>query len=137
MSLDSFGTIEAHDFMGKDGFVWWIGVVEDNNDPLKLGRARVRIFGFHNENQPDEIRTTSATPNNSAPDGISTNDLPWALALAPLGNSGCPKSPPIASWVLGFFLDGQLAQQPVMLGVLPGYRYQNPVQPGSTRRIPT
>lgn len=130
MSLNAFGTPSAHDFMGKDGFVWWIGVVEDNKDPLKLGRARVRIFGFHNE-------SAQTTTSESAATGIATDDLPWALAMAPLGNSGCPKAPPIASWVLGFFLDGQLAQQPVMLGVLPGYRYQNPLAPASSPPFPT
>ena len=39
------------DFMGKNGFVWWTGVVEDINDPLRLGRLRVRIIGFHTENK--------------------------------------------------------------------------------------
>ena len=34
-------------FFGKQGFIWWQGVVEDIEDPLKLGRCRVRIFGFH------------------------------------------------------------------------------------------
>lgn len=130
MALDAFGTVDAHDFMGKDGFVWWIGVVEDNKDPLKLGRAKVRIFGFHNE-------VSQITSAGLAPNGITTEELPWTLALAPLGNSGCPKSPPIASWVLGFFLDGQLAQQPVMLGVLPGYRYQDPVDTSSSTPLPT
>lgn len=122
MSLDAFGTMDAHDFMGKDGFVWWIGVVEDNKDPLKMGRARVRIFGFHNEKAEQS--------------GIATKDLPWAIALAPLGNSSCPKSPPIATWVLGFFLDGQLAQQPVMIGAIPGYRYQDPRVDPFTASLP-
>ena len=29
-------------FMGMDGFIWFTGVVEDRNDPSKLGRVRVR-----------------------------------------------------------------------------------------------
>ena len=36
-------------FMGLDGFVWFTGVVEDRNDPAKLGRVRVRCLGFHTE----------------------------------------------------------------------------------------
>ena len=36
-------------FMGQDGFVWFIGVVEDRNDPSKLGRVKVRCLGFHTE----------------------------------------------------------------------------------------
>lgn len=133
MALDPFGTIEAHDFMGKDGFIWWIGVVEDNRDPLRLGRAKVRIFGFHNENS----EVSFASPGSEAETGIETEDLPWALALAPLDNSTSPKSPPIHTWVLGFFLDGQLGQQPVMLGVLPGYRKRNPLNSGSSAPSPT
>ena len=34
-------------FMGMDGFVWFVGVVEDRNDPSKLGRVRVRCLGYH------------------------------------------------------------------------------------------
>ena len=30
-------------------FVWWQGVVEDRDDPLKLGRCRVRIVGYHTD----------------------------------------------------------------------------------------
>ena len=36
-------------FMGLSGYVWWQGVVEDRQDPLELGRARVRILGFHSD----------------------------------------------------------------------------------------
>ena len=28
-------------------FVWWMGVVEDITDPEIIGRARVRIMGYH------------------------------------------------------------------------------------------
>lgn len=106
------GSINAHDFMGKDGFFWWIGVVEDRNDPLKLGRARVRVFGYHTSDQTL----------------LPTEDLPWALALTPLNNPHGVKSPEESSWVLGFFLDGQIGQQPVMLGVLPGARVKEVIQ---------
>ena len=32
--------------IGLDGFVWFIGVVEDRNDPTKLGRVKVRCVFF-------------------------------------------------------------------------------------------
>jgi hypothetical protein len=108
--MSDIGKVSDHDFMGRNGFYWWVGVVEDVNDPLRLGRARVRIFGVHHESV----------------DVLPTDQLPWATALAPLSASTSPKSPPHASWVLGFFLDGRLAQQPVMLGVFCGLRSQTP-----------
>ena len=37
-------------FQGKDGYVWWNGVVEDRKDPFKLGRRRVRSLGWHTSN---------------------------------------------------------------------------------------
>ena len=39
-----------YNFIGKDGFIWWMGIVEDNDDPLGLGRLGIRIFGHHTEN---------------------------------------------------------------------------------------
>ena len=35
----------------KDGFNWWIGCVEDRMDPEKMGRCKVRIFGYHTDNK--------------------------------------------------------------------------------------
>lgn len=104
--------------MGKNGFFWFVGVVEDTNDPLGLGRARVRIFGLHNED----------------PTVLPTASLPWALALAPLNNADAPMSPPVTTWVLGFFLDGEIAQQPVMLGCLVGNRYKEVLASDSSNR---
>ena len=48
-------------FMGLDGFVWFTGVVEDRNDPVKLGRVRVRCLGIHTEDKNE----------------IPTEDLSW------------------------------------------------------------
>ena len=42
-------------FMGKDGFLWFIGVVEDRMDPKRLGRLRVRCLGHHTEDK-DKIK---------------------------------------------------------------------------------
>ena len=43
-------------FMGMDGFIWFTGVVEDRDDPSKLGRVRVRIVG-HNTDDKSKIPT--------------------------------------------------------------------------------
>ena len=93
------------EFMGQGGFVWWFGVVEDINDPLKLGRVRVRIFGYHTENKGS----------------IRTSDLPWAHPLQDITSasiSGVGRSPTglvTGSHVFGFFRDGTNAQQPVVM----------------------
>lgn len=92
-----------NEYAGLNGFIWWTGVVEDRKDPLKLGRCRVRIIGWHSDNVND-------TP---------TNTLPWAQALLPLNNP-MTFTPKESDMVVGFFLDGVNAQHPVMMGVLPG-----------------
>ena len=38
-------------FLGLNGFIWFIGVVEDRQDPSKTGRLRVRALGHHTENK--------------------------------------------------------------------------------------
>ncbi len=38
-------------FAGKNGFTWFVGIVEDRQDPLKMGRVRVRCVGWHAENK--------------------------------------------------------------------------------------
>jgi hypothetical protein len=43
------------------------GVVEDNNDPLKLGRVKVRIWGLHTDKKIKDDY-----------EGIPTEELPWA-----------------------------------------------------------
>jgi len=97
-------------FMGKNGFFWFNGVVEDRNDPQKLGRLRVRCVGIHTANKDD----------------LPTTDLPWAQVIHPItssGISGLGHSPTFVvegSWVFGYFRDGSACQEPMILGTLPG-----------------
>ena len=98
------------EYLGKDGFVWFHGVVEDIKDPLLLGRCRVRVFGYHSPNKQD----------------ILTEELPWAHPIQPLTDaaiSGIGNSPTgllRGSHVIGFFRDGAEAQQPVIFGSIGG-----------------
>ena len=95
--------------MGQDGFSWFIGVVEDRNDPKKASRVRVRCLGYH---------TTDIQE-------IPTEDLPWATVMMPVtagANSGIGMSPHFlieGTWVVGFFRD-LAKQEPVIMGALPG-----------------
>jgi hypothetical protein len=97
-------------FMGLEGWIWFQGVVEDRNDPLKLGRCRVRCVGFHTESKTD----------------IPTDDLPWAMPMQPItsaamnGIGQTPLGPVEGTWVIGFFRDGRELQEPVILGTLGG-----------------
>jgi hypothetical protein len=98
------------EFMGKAGFQWFVGVVEDRKDPQTLGRLRVRCLGYHTEGL----------------DKLPTKDLPWAHVMNPITSatvSGLGQSPLGAvegTWVVGFFQDGGDAQQPIIIGTLPG-----------------
>jgi hypothetical protein len=97
-------------FMGKNGFNWFVGVVEDRQDPQTLGRLRVRCLGYHTE---DLLK-------------LETKDLPWAHVMNPVTSatvSGLGQTPLGAvegTWVVGFFQDGADAQQPIIIGTLPG-----------------
>ncbi len=86
------------------GFVqpmFFVGVVEDRNDPRVEGRVRVRAFGVHGSNQQ-----------------IATEELPWATLI--IGNHDVNFTPPpLNAWVFGFFIDGRDAQQPMILGLIP------------------
>lgn len=95
--------------MGHDGFIWWIGVIEDVNDPLGKLRARVRIFGWHDGDT----------------EKLSTQNLPWAYPLIPVTTNRTVPNYQQGDWVLGFFLDARLGQQPIIMGVLPAYTYKN------------
>ena len=97
-------------FLGQTGFIWWHGVVEDVNDPLLVGRCKVRIFGYH---LADRVE-------------LPISSLPWAYPMQPITSaalSGIGTSPTgllVGSHVFGFFRDGDIAQDPVMIGSFGG-----------------
>lgn len=105
---------ENKTFAGKNGFVWWIGVVEDRQDPIKLGRCRVRCVGWHADNKMQ----------------LPTDMLPWAMPAYPV-NSVNTYAPREGDMVFGFFVDGENGQDPVMLGIFPGIplKASNPQDP--------
>jgi len=90
-------------------------VVEDNNDPEKLGRVKVRIFGIHtknNENSGEEFNF------------ISTSDLPWSEVMG--GNqfgliSGVGTSSILrqGTWVW-IVLDNENPNKPIIIGTIIG-----------------
>lgn len=101
-------------FAGQEGFYWWFGVVEDREDPQKLGRVKVRVHNFHG-NKID-------TP---------TDDLQWApVLMQPTSASSLkvgisPTGIIVGSTVFGFFVDGQDGQIPMVLGTLHGIPDKN------------
>jgi len=106
-------------FLGRDGFIWWVGQVADpkywRNEKTRIDnakeawgyRCKVRIIGYHSFDRNE----------------LKDEDLPWAHILtsasdgAP-GQGGFGKLPLLIGGesVVGFFLDGEEAQQPVVMG---------------------
>lgn len=90
-----------NDFYGTK-FCWWTGIVADRTtDKLMVGRIRVRIIGLHAEDTPKE-------------------HLPWAQMLYPTNAAKLFSTPVEGDWVFGFFMDGENAQMPIVVGVYNG-----------------
>lgn len=110
-------------FLGKDGFTWWVGQVallkSSSGDKVQLqsnpkgeslyyNRVKVRIIGYHTANCSE----------------LKDEDLPWAHIMIPAGQSngslgnGSSHEYKGGESVIGFFLDGDDGQQPVILGSL-------------------
>lgn len=85
--------------------LFFIGVIEENNDPRLEGRVKVRAFGIHGTNRD-----------------INSDELPWAICVkGDYDANGTPGLglPALNSFVFGMFLDGDSAQQPMVLGLIP------------------
>jgi hypothetical protein len=118
----------VRNFFGKDQLIWWIGQVTDpskgkwktaterqrteDGQEIYSHRVRVRIIGYHDceEDLPDE-------------------DLPLAHVLLPPNRSVTAGQGELSNYqggevVIGFFLDGDDAQQPVVFGTLFKQTYQ-------------
>ena len=115
-------------FIGRDGFRWWIGQIPptasapEQADGEGWGfRYKVRILGYHTDNiseLPDE-------------------DLPWAGVMMPTtagsGGGGFAQSARInqGDIVVGFFLDGDDAQIPVIMGAFGKTQFTPSLEPSN------
>lgn len=97
-----------------DGMVWFVGIVTDVDDPIKIGRVRVKIFDWHDDSY--------------------SGDYPWCQPIQSITSAASsdvgfsPTGILVGSWVVGFFLDGNQAQRPVILGTLGGVPKDNAVR---------
>jgi hypothetical protein len=85
-------------------FETFLAIIEDLDDPLMLGRCRLRVFQHHDKSIP-------------------TEDLDWAKPIIPNSSAieGVGISPTwykVGTWVVGFYIDGKTRQQPLILGAL-------------------
>lgn len=111
--------ILSDDFYG-DRFRWFVGIVQDIADDR--ARVRVRIFGIHHMEDYERI------PNDS---------LPWALVTYPTtggqtSGGNVSHGLKVGTWVVGFFVDGEDSQQPIVLGVINGGQGSINNSPGGT-----
>ena len=86
------------------------GIVENRNDPLKLGRCQVRVIGLHTHDKTQ----------------LKTDDLPWAYPMQSITSaamSGIGQAPVgvvEGTVVLIVFMDDPDNQQPIIIGSLGG-----------------
>lgn len=84
---------------------FFYGIVEDRNDPLQIGRVRVRVHGVHTDNKTQ----------------LASADLPWSTVILPttaIGFSGFGHGHSLVegSTVFGMFRDDDM-QDFVVMGV--------------------
>lgn len=122
-------------FVGRDGFRWWVGQIapikEWAANATQKGqgwgfRYKVRIMGYHPQNQVE----------------LPDKDLPWAQTILPTtagtGGGGYAQNVKLQQGdvVLGFFLDGDDAQIPVIIGAFGRSEYIKYLKPGPFRPFP-
>ena len=92
--------------MGQEGFRWWVGTVIDCvNDPLQLGRVRVRVRGVDTYKDDEQITQ-------------------WAVCVTPTTSAsyrGVGDTPSLVegSEVFGFFADGNRGEVRIVVGSIP------------------
>ena len=105
---------------------FFIGVVEDRNDPMKLGRCKVRVVGLHTHDKTI----------------LPTSDLPWSMLMQPITGAaiaGIGQSnigPVEGTTVIVIFHDYPDCQQPIMIGALGGLPQAEPVLIGQFNDSP-
>ena len=107
-------------FIGRDGFRWWIGQIP----PLSTMGKQVKGSGWGNRYK---VRIMGYHPANTVE--LKDEDLPWAQCLLPTtsGTGAANYASDVklqqGDVVFGFFMDGDNAQVPVILGAFGRTRY--------------
>ena len=101
---------------------FFIGVVEDRNDPLNVGRVRVRVVGLHYHDKTV----------------LPTNMLPWAMVMQPVagGTGTVVAGPAEGTTVIVIFEDFPENQYPIVIGVLPGIPQASKIHVDSFEETP-
>jgi len=116
--LGAAPTLESNYWFGAQGNRLWVGQIEGDGDTLIDGtkvedkdesyRVKVRIMGYHTRSRKN----------------LPPKDLPWASVMMPTtetitrDHAGTTHGLENGMWVLGLFMDGESAQQPVVMGSL-------------------
>ena len=114
--LGAAPTLESNYWFGAQGNRLWVGQVECDGDKTITGdecvdyqesnRVKVRIMGYHTRSRSQ----------------LKSLDLPWATVLMPTTETISRHSAGVVHglengmWVLGTFMDGESAQQPLVMG---------------------
>ena len=128
-------------FIGKDGFNWFVGQVENDGSGhfatdlaknlagsaanLLTNYTALGIFGRTNIDWDWTNKVKVRIMGYHSPNKIElpTEELPWALVMMPVTSPqksgiGSLHQLQINSWVIGFFMDGANAQVPIIIGAL-------------------
>ena len=122
--IDQLATLGKVNSIGRDGFLWWIGQVAHKDSWREVNKA-ISLRGFKGNRV--KVRIVGYHPFDPEGNVLPDEDLPWAEVLAdPFsgnGQGGVSKTLSLVGgeMVLGFFLDGEDAQQPVIMGLFPKY----------------
>jgi len=111
-------TLESNYWFGAQGNRLWVGQIEGDGNSLIDGteledsdesyRVKVRIMGYHTRSRKN----------------LKPADLPWASVMMPTtetitrDHAGSTHGLENGMWVIGTFMDGESAQQPVVMGSL-------------------
>lgn len=128
-------------FIGKDGFNWFVGQVENDGSGHFLSDLagnlantavatlqRTTVLGLFGRTDFDwdwtnKVKVRIMGYHSPSKAELPTEDLPWAMVLMPVNSPqrsgiGSLHQLQINSWVVGFFMDGANAQVPIVIGAI-------------------
>ena len=106
----------------NNGGQFYVGIVEDRNDPLMIGRVKVRVVGLHTHDKTV----------------LPTTDLPWAMLMQPAtgGTGSVAIGPAEGTNVIVIFNDWPENQQPIVIGAMAGIPQANPINVDKFEDVP-